>query len=396
LHQRLIYALLFFVGLLPSYQPADSSPEIQVLDPQVTYTFGEEVVFEATIQSDSYIESAALFIQQESSTNAIVQPSTIGPFGKITTILDLSQSALRAFSQVSYWYQITLENGNTHISDPFTFFFEDNNFEWEVLESNRFHIHWYEDDLTFAQTVLNSANEGLERIRSFLQVPEPKGIDIYVYANAMDLQKTVMTSGQAWISGHADPDLGVIVVSLPPGPARVFETKRQIPHELMHVMLYETLGPSYRNLPKWLNEGLASISELSPNPDYQLLLNHAYENESLIALSELCASFPVDASNFLLSYAESASFTWYLHQHYGNAGLEALLSEYDNGVGCERGIENALGDSLSNLEQDWRRAIFNENALLSALINILPWFIVVIVSMGVPLGLTLIGGRKKE
>ena len=94
------------------------------------------------------------------------------------------------------------------------------------------------------------------------------------------------------MAGHADPDLGVMVVSVPDGPTQRIEMERQIPHELMHVLLYQLIGNKYQ-LPTWFNEGLATISELYPDPDYYTYLMRAKANDSLIPLTNLCASFPL-------------------------------------------------------------------------------------------------------
>jgi len=125
-----------------------------------------------------------------------------------------------------------------------------------------------------------------------------------------------------------------------------------------------------------LNEGLASTAELFPNPDYPLLLKTAYERQLIIPMADLCQSFPVDAANFQLAYAEASSFTWYLLTQYGNDGIEALLAAYADGFGCQRAPEVALGMRLEDLESGWRQVTFNESPLLTAIQSLLPWMII--------------------
>ena len=78
--------------------------------------------------------------------------------------------------------------------------------------------------------------------------------------------------GSTWVAGHANPDLGVVLVSIAPGENQSMEMERQIPHELAHVLLYRLTGPAYANLPNWLTEGIASQVEGYPNADYTQVL----------------------------------------------------------------------------------------------------------------------------
>ena len=72
-----------------------------------------------------------------------------------------------------------------------------------------------------------------------------------------------------------------------------------IPHELAHVMLYRNVGEGYASLPVWLSEGIASLAELYPNPDYDQALSIASQNGSLLSIEELCDTFPLDSYNFV-------------------------------------------------------------------------------------------------
>ncbi|MFH1633707.1 MAG: peptidase MA family metallohydrolase, partial [Chloroflexota bacterium] len=282
-------------------------------------------------------------------------------------------------------------------SEPHPYFYDDNRFDWQALKTDEFLIYWHEVDSGFGQNILNAAYEGLQRIQSHVTVPQPEGVAIYVYANVMELQEILLFSGQsaAWVAGHADPDLGVIMVSLPLGPDQNLEIKRQIPHELTHVLLYQKLGTGYDSLPQWLNEGLASTAELFPNPDYQVLLDKAYERGSLIPISDLCYRFPMDAANFQLSYAESTAFTRYLQQTYGKAAMEDLIQAYADGLGCAQGTEAAVGIPLTELEADWRQAMFNENAAFNALMEFAPWMLLLMAVLAAPVGLMILGARKR-
>jgi hypothetical protein len=175
------------------------------------------------------------------------------------------------------------------------------------------------------------------------------------------------------------------MVTIEPGAEQRITMEQRIPHELMHVMLYRNVGAGYNNIPAWLREGMAALAELYPNADYDRVLANAVTNNNLIPLNDLCLSFPTDAGQAFLAYAESRSFTGYLHETYGSSGLQNLVRSYADGVNCERGTERAFGVALSRLETEWRSAVLGQNALLSALQNISPYLVLLCPVLVIPL-----------
>lgn len=398
---RRVLVIALTMGLcLGISSPARGQSSIQIADPQVEYTLGGQLVIETEISSEFSIHNINVFLQPEGESPLSAGEVSLTPPKGVTYTLDLSEYPLRVFSQIEYWYQFELDNGQTVASDHYDFVYSDNRFDWQSLKTEEFEVYWYQGDEQFGQTVMNTAYEGLARIREQVKVPAPRDISIYVYANSTEMQTALQLGGQMgdWIAGHADPDLGTALVSIPEGPAQTLEIKRQIPHELAHILLYLKLGPEYQHLPPWLHEGISSNAELFPNPDYPLLLEKAYERQVLIPLGQLCQSFPTDAANFQLAYAEASSFTWWLRSEFGNPAMEELMAAYSQGLGCERGAEAAVGKTLSELELDWRRETFDEDSLMLALGNFIPWMVIFALVLLSPLTLIVSGNiqRRRE
>ncbi len=395
--RRILWGMLLAGILLGFRFPARAEGEVQTEPTRVDYTMGGAITFETRVLSDIPVEEVWVFVHPEGDVNTIVGAATLHPSNVVTYNLELAEHPIRPYSKIEFWYQITLEDGTEFTTDPETLLYFDNRFEWQTLTGAPFEIFWYEGDVAFGQQVLNIAHDGMLRLQNYVPVPQPTDVQVYVYASAAELQTALRLSGQtaAWVAGHADPDLGVVVVSISSGPSETYEIKRQIPHEIAHVTLYQWLGEDYYNLPQWLREGLPSMAELFPNPDYPLLLENAYENDSLLPMNSLCESFPPDASNFLLAYAQSTDFTWFLYENYGSTGLEALSRVYADGLDCEQGAQEALGKSLTELERAWRKEAFGENTLLAALQELLPWVVLMGVVLLAPL-LLIFGGRGRN
>ena len=160
--------------------------------------------------------------------------------------------------------------------------------------------------------------------------------------------------------------------------------QQQIPHELAHVLLYRYLGENYNRLPTWLLEGIASLAELYPNPDYQLALKRAVEQNTLMPISALCGPFSRDASQAFLSYAEAASFTRYLHTNYGISKLDLLLRTYADGISCETGALQVYGQSLAHLDARWQESALGANLLGVALRATAPYLIILAIILAYP------------
>lgn len=384
--------------LLGSYRPSQIT-QGQITDLQAEYQFGSQLKFTAQLVTSEPVKQAFIFYQEENAPHTTVEPADISAEGpgiyELSYQADLLNNPVRAFSTLEYRFEATLQSGEVLRSDPASLTYIDNRFDWQVLEEKPFKVYWTQGEVPFAQKALDAAQTGLERVRSLATLTSRDPIDIYIYANAADMQQALDLAGRQWAAGHADPDLNTIMVALPSGPDQQFQTERSIPHELMHVLLYQTLGASYSSLPTWLLEGLASIAELSPNPDYTVLLDTAYSKNGLLQIGLLCESFPADASSALLAYAQSASFTQYLYRTYGAEGLKSLIAQYADGLDCETGARKALGKSLTQLERQWRQERFAENAEILAFYQLAPWLVLLGAVLIIPLSLGIIWLSRK-
>jgi hypothetical protein len=392
--RKWVFILLINLLLLPMSGLVYGLAQAGQVEASADYQYGAEIRFMGEYSSKIPIERVQLFFQAGTGTDTRSGDAIIGEDGAFTYIHDLTKDPIRAFSPVEYWFELTLADGKTVKGPKNSIVYEDNRFPWDQRERAPFVAHWYQGDTAFAQDILDVADLSLKNAQTLLPLSLTSPVNIYAYANAKEMQDVLQSFKKSWIGAHADPDLGVMVLSLPEGPEQRLEMERQIPHELMHILLYNSVGAGYVNLPAWLSEGLASVAELYPNPDYLVLLDNSHNKGNLPSIKSLCQSFPRDASGTFLAYAQSASFTRYLHQRFGSSGMERLVRQYADGLGCERGIESALGIPLAQLEREWRKDVFGENIYLTALNNLMPWLVLLLVIAIIPVGFVIAGKRR--
>ncbi len=358
---KFVIALCLFIGSFMASQPAQAQSGVQVLQPHVDYQFGKQAVFKAQLQMDTPVEKVYLSYQSQGE-GVQTQEISLETGQDLSYTINLPNGLLRPFARVTYWFTVKPKNANPVDSPRNSFYYEDNRFTWQTLENGLFYIHWVEGDLAFGQEAENVAEEGLRAIQNLVPLDPPVDpFEIYIYPHAKDLQNSLEIGGEPWIAGHASPDLGVVLVSIPIGPEQRLNMEQQIPHEMAHVMLYQKTGAKYANIPIWLSEGFASLAELYPNADYSRALDVARQNQSLLPMESLCQVFPLDASGAFLGYAQSASFTRFIQQNYGSSGLNRLVQSYMDGLGCSEGTAAALGVTLGYLDTQWQQEVLGIN-----------------------------------
>jgi hypothetical protein len=395
---HLVSIFTIFIGSAAFVQQVSAESKIEVQP--VEYTFNQEIKFQALFHSDKPVELAVIYFQRQGDTQTFVELATMqklenGDY-EISYVHPISTHPFQAFTKIEYRFEIMQEGGDFYKTPQYEFLYADNRFKWESLQEGPFIVYWFKGDYAFAQSILDVAQEGLQKIKGLLPLPEPSVLHIYVYPDSKLMKEAMEITGQEWIAGHAFPDLETMIIYLPTGSDQVLDMRQRIPHEIMHIMLYQYTNPGYPRLPFWLSEGLASLAELYPNQDYPILLENAVKKDGLMPMATLCEGFPRDASGALLAYAQSASFTEYLYDHYGTSGMDRLISNYANGVDCEVGTQAAFGAGLQQLERRWWRDSLSKSPVRTAFTNLLPWLAFLLVIFIAPIVLLVINLQSKS
>jgi hypothetical protein len=371
---------------------------IVVEDAQVAVEFGRMITFQAQIKTSIPIKQASILLRGVNEEVTRVETIQVAEDGSVNFTYDASLNVFPPFSWIVFWFQATLTDDQTYTSSPIAFPYNDNRFSWRDASRASVTVHWYAGDDAFGAAALDAAAAGMFAINEILRVSLENPIDVHIYSNVEDLTATLKLGGQVWTGGHANPELGVVLVAIAPGTGQSIEMETKIPHELAHVMMYRVLADGYSHQPAWLLEGFASMMELYPNPDYAQALEIASQHDSLLSFRDLCASFPADAGNVYLAHAQSQSFVTYIRNTYGNSGLTRLMDSYTDGFSCELGATNALGIPLGQLDTRWRETMLGHNVLGAAARNLTPFVFLMALILIVPLwgAIDMVRQRRKR
>ncbi len=323
---------------------------------QAAYAFGQTMYFQLTAENPDPIKRATLFIQAPEFPNAFSATQEMSPSTQVSVEynLDLAQVRLAPFTTVTYWW--VLETAESTISlDKQTVLYEDDQFEWRQAAENGVTVHWAQDDPGLGQLGLDIVADSMPELTDLIPVDDDLDLDIYIYPSSSDLRSALRLTGRDWVGAHAHPELGVILVTAVNAHTAAADLRQSIPHELTHLLLYRAAAPNYDDVPFWFNEGLATMMESSPNPNYGTLLETAVANQETIPFADLCYQFPAVEERALLAYAQSASFMRYIQTSYGSHAITDLVTAFADGADCQTGVERALQSSLDDLNQAWLR-----------------------------------------
>jgi hypothetical protein len=339
---------------LPSVQTVQEPVNVEV-----SYVFGDHVIVQAELPDLTGIAEVDLLLQTEESAQVRL-PATISDTGQLNVVYSLNSSPFHVFDRIYYWFEITGTDGQVTSTPSYWFDYQDNRYEWQLSESKWFIIHTTHENELNSADLQGIALSGLKYTTSLLPVSPDLPMQIYVYPDSASLAAALGTDSQPWAAGEADPELGIILVSESVDIDNAQELKRQIAHEIMHMLEYSAANGNYRSSPTWLLEGLAVNAENNASADDARMLQNAYLDGSLLPFEQLCTSMPPEATRSSLAYAQSASFTSFLSQTYGNDQLLNLLLSGVNGLNCSQLTTSVLGKDLSTLESDWRTATFSD------------------------------------
>jgi hypothetical protein len=153
---------------------------------------------------------------------------------------------------------------------------------------------------------------------------------------------------------------------------------QSIPYEVAQLLIYQAAGDRFETFPWWLSEGLGLTFQATVNPTFEQVLDEAVENESTIALWQLCQPPSETGHNEMLGQAQSASTIAFIRNQYGDAKLKELVRSSALGNDCQAGIERALDMDLDQLESAWFRTYRSPSGLEQFIMDYGLWILILL------------------
>ncbi|MGH9379266.1 MAG: hypothetical protein ACRD2Z_01435 [Thermoanaerobaculia bacterium] len=158
-----------------------------------------------------------------------------------------------------------------------------------------------------------------------------------------------------WVAGYALSDRGLVVLM----PVRALSypdstLDELLLHEIAHVLVGRAAG--HRQVPRWFNEGLATVAGSSWGIEDRSRLALALVRRGGVPLSELDAMFAGGESRIAGAYALSGALVRETLLRHGTDAGARVLRELARGLPFPDAFEAATGSTLADFERSfWRR-----------------------------------------
>jgi hypothetical protein len=267
----------------------------------------------------------------------------------------MRRASLPPGAEIKYWWTIEAQSGDKLITPAQIVQFDDFRYSWQKFNKEKLTILWYKGNQSFAEELMTSALEALERLAKDTGVYPEKRITTYVYASSKDLQGA-MVFPREWTGGTAYTDYGIVAIGV--SPDNLDWGTRALAHELGHSVIHQITYSPYGNvLPIWLDEGLAMHAEGELDPYMEEWLEKAIANDRLISIRSLSSPFSAIPEVAFISYAESQSVVDFLIRNYGKEKIFKLLMIFKEGARCDEALTRVYGFDQDGLEQLWRQSL---------------------------------------
>jgi hypothetical protein len=257
------FLFLFGILVMPA-QPAFAASRADVTDDQVKFDFPNTATFSATLNADSNINSVTLEYGNVQQTCGDVVAKAFPEIASAKTTKvewkwDMRQSgSLPPGAQIWWRWIYTDETGAEFASEKHTATWLDDVHDWQTISSGDLRLHWYGNDKTFAQTMLDAGLEGLRRNKDQAGLGTDAPVDLYVYPNYEDMKDAILYE-PSWTGGMAFPEYNIFIMGISESDSTW--DQNTVIHELTHILIGHFTFSCIGTLPTWLNEGLAMFSE---------------------------------------------------------------------------------------------------------------------------------------
>ncbi|HXL36620.1 MAG TPA: peptidase MA family metallohydrolase [Ktedonobacteraceae bacterium] len=254
--------------------------------------------------------------------------------------------------QVNYYWEFKDNKGNTFTDAQQQFTTVDNRFTWQHLTQGMLQVNWYNRSSNFGQYLLETASASIQKISDTLGGSLNQPTNLWIYASDRDFHGSLAPGSYEWVGGEALPllhEASIVVMD------RSDDTLiRDMPHESTHLVFHELTSQGI-TAPTWFDEGLAVYNQAFRESQLQARWDKGLASHSLLRLSQISDTFPANADQAYLAYAQSYYLLDYMYHTFGKPGMVQLIKLMNNPQNTfDQDLTQALGVDEIHLENQWR------------------------------------------
>ncbi|NOY53979.1 MAG: tetratricopeptide repeat protein [Deltaproteobacteria bacterium] len=151
-----------------------------------------------------------------------------------------------------------------------------------------------------------------------------------------------------WTGGVYDGKIRIPIGGL---KERSDQLERVVNHEYTHALIRRMVG---RDIPTWLNEGLAQYFEGEPLKVHDRNVAYILRSRDVLPLRDLEGSFlKMGGDTASLAYTESFTVVDYIIRNHGIYAVQKMLGDLASGVPFEKSLVAATGMDYAGLREAW-------------------------------------------
>ena len=346
---RIAGALLAaLIGLLSAAGPVAAAVSFDT--PSATATFLKSIVFTQPYGGGT-VASASILIQFPGDAGPSVSEVQAGS-GTLAYTLDTSSGGVYPNTPITAHFEVVLSDGTTQVGPDIHITYVDDRYAWKVKVGKVARLHYVNASDSFAQSLLNWADGGIQKAAAFFGVTETAPIDFFIYGTQTSFQTAM---GQAdTVGGVALPEIRSCYALVTPGDTVYGQSVTVL--EVTHIAFGDATTNPYHNPPRWLNEGLAVYMSDGYDAGNRRLVSQAVRAGTLRSLFALSDFFPYDATRIFLAYAESVSAVDFMVRKYGQPAVSKLVQAYAKGATDDEAFKTGIGVDVAAFNTAWLAA----------------------------------------
>ncbi len=313
-------------------------------------TYGVEITFDVELNGDEP-DRLELLLHTPGGEGWFVTP--VEPDGESASyVWDTSVEYVTPHTPVSYRWRAT-EGNEVVLSREQTIRYEDDRagLDWQSAQLGEATVHWYGSAEAQAMRFGELTAIGVERGEQLLGTELAGPVDVFVYATRDDFLGALGPGAREWVGAVAYSDLRTIFMWLEGGSAAYLEVA--MVHEVTHIVFHDATDNPYHEPARWLNEGVATWSEISDAGEQRSIVEFEAAGGGLFSFDAITAQFPIGQRGAELSYAQGTTMIDLIVDRYGPEAIARIAAAYREGASDAEALEAGTGVPADQLFGDF-------------------------------------------
>ena len=257
-------------------------------------------------------------------------------------------------TKIEFSFEVRDKAGGVLRTASQEFVYQDNRFDWNTVVEDLITVYYYGEYVQDrAMVVLEAAKQSLEKMLPVLGISPTEPLRIVSYNNYRHMSAALPFRSQAvseglQTQGMAFSEERVLLVH------GFDETVTgTVSHEFTHLLVGEAAGPALRQVPAWLNEGLAEYGNIDPTDDYDAALRYGIFTRRIKPLWYL-NSFGGTPEDIIIAYGQGRSVVRFMIDSWGHDRMAALFPVLQRTMDIDQALLEVYGMDQYGLDSEWR------------------------------------------